>query len=178
MRFLYDCILFSLLRMVVVNIMRQGELVEEGEGGGEGGGAVGADAEEEIAGVGLADVGVGGRMGEGEVEVGERVGLARKACILADKHLLHKQLNATQFPFPTCVSPAASLLINSRCPHKALKHKRAPTGWHSHRVGAHFVLCQLSNGITVRHNRDSAAMWGAGLTIYRATAARVGGSDL
>lgn len=30
-------ILFSLLRMVVVNIMRQGELVAEGEGGGEGG---------------------------------------------------------------------------------------------------------------------------------------------
>ena len=96
-------ILFSLLRRVVVNIMCEGGLVAEGERGGEGG-AVGADAEKEIAGFGLADVGVGGRMGEGEVEVGERVGLARKARFLADKHLLHKQLNATQFPFPTGIS--------------------------------------------------------------------------
>lgn len=39
--------------------MRQGELVAEGEGGGEGGGAVGADAEEEIAGFSLTDVGRG-----------------------------------------------------------------------------------------------------------------------
>lgn len=59
MRFCTICILFSLLRRVVVNIMRQGELVVEGEGGGEGGGAVGADAEEEIAGFGLTDVGRG-----------------------------------------------------------------------------------------------------------------------
>lgn len=39
--------------------MRQGELVAEGEGGGEGDGAVGADAEEEIAGFGLKYIGRG-----------------------------------------------------------------------------------------------------------------------
>ena len=39
--------------------MRQGELVVAGAGGGEGDGAVGADAEEEIAGFGLTDVGRG-----------------------------------------------------------------------------------------------------------------------
>ena len=52
-------ILFSLLRRVVVNIMCEGGLVAEGEGGGEGGGAIGADAQKEIAGFGLTDVGRG-----------------------------------------------------------------------------------------------------------------------
>ena len=39
--------------------MCEGGLVAEGEGGGEGGGAIGADAEKEIAGFGLTDVGRG-----------------------------------------------------------------------------------------------------------------------